>query len=127
FGNLKNLYVPNIIREDINELYKMSKNPQVTVRSRGVMEKCSYCIQRIQNARINIPPKDRNTTWPDGSVTTACQQACPTGAITFGDLNDPNSKVAKLHTLAQSYALLDPELNTKPRTRYLAKIRNPSI
>jgi len=130
FGTLQNLYVPNILREDINELVKMSKNPQVTVRSRGVMEKCTYCIQRIEAARIAIRAKTRHSgepsIWPDGTVVTACQQACPTGAIVFGDLHDKNSKVAKLCSLAQSYALLDPELNTKPRTRYLAKIRNPA-
>ena len=128
-GTRDNLYTPNLIREDINELHKMQKNPQVTVRSRGVMEKCTYCVQRIENARIEIRAENRgdanNARIADGKVVTACQQACPTDAIVFGDLNDKNSRVSKLHELAQTYGLLDPELNTKPRTQYLAKVRNP--
>ncbi|HUO08630.1 MAG TPA: TAT-variant-translocated molybdopterin oxidoreductase [Phycisphaerae bacterium] len=128
-GTRENLYTPNLIRADINELHKMSKNPQVTVRSRGVMEKCTYCVQRIENARIELRAENRgdadNVRIPDGRVVTACQQACPTDAIVFGDLNDKNSRVSKLHELAQTYGLLDPELNTKPRTQYLAKVRNP--
>jgi molybdopterin-containing oxidoreductase family iron-sulfur binding subunit len=107
----------------------MSKNPNVTLRSRGVMEKCTYCVQRIEAARIRIRAETRGSgepaTWKDGTVVTACQQACPTDAIVFGDLNDKASRVSKLHDLAQSYGLLDPELNTKPRGRYLAKVRNP--
>ncbi len=129
-GTKENLYRPNLLRDDINELQKMQKNPQVTVRSRGVMEKCTYCVQRIENARIQVLAENRgnanNARIPDGKVVTACQQACPTEAIVFGDLNDKQSRVAKLHLLAQSYGLLDPELNTKPRTVYLAKVRNPS-
>jgi molybdopterin-containing oxidoreductase family iron-sulfur binding subunit len=128
-GSKENLYTPNIIREEINELYKMSKNPNVSVRSRGVMEKCTYCVQRIEAARIRIRSETRGSgepkKWNDGTVQTACQQACPTDAIIFGDLNDKESRVAKYHALAQSYGMLDPELNTKPRTRYLAKVRNP--
>ena len=130
-GTTENLYTPNLIRADINDLHKMSKNPQVTVRSRGVMEKCTYCVQRIENARIELRAENRGNNdelsrrIPDGTVVTACQQACPTDAIVFGDLNDKNSRVSKLHELAQTYGLLDPELNTKPRTQYLAKVRNP--
>jgi molybdopterin-containing oxidoreductase family iron-sulfur binding subunit len=128
-GSKENLYTPNLIREDVNELYKMAKNPNVTLRMRGVMEKCTYCVQRIEAARIRIRAETRGAgepaNWKDGTVVTACQQACPTDAIIFGDLNDKNSRVSKYHALAQSYGLLDPELNTKPRTRYLAKVRNP--
>jgi len=128
-GTTSNLYTPNLIRADINELQKMSKNPQVTVRSRGVMEKCTYCVQRIENARIQLRAENRgnadNVRIADGKIVTACQQACPTSAIVFGDLNDKDSRVSKLHELAQSYGLLDAELNTKPRTMYLAKVRNP--
>jgi molybdopterin-containing oxidoreductase family iron-sulfur binding subunit len=131
-----NLYTPNLLRDDLNELVKMQKNPQVTVRSRGVMEKCTYCVQRIEAARIELRAENRtnadNMLFPDGSVVTACQQACPTDAIIFGDLNQdgkegrPLSRVRAMHDLAQSYGLLDPELNTKPRTQYLAKVRNPA-
>ncbi|MGN6370249.1 MAG: TAT-variant-translocated molybdopterin oxidoreductase [Phycisphaerae bacterium] len=130
-GNIENLYRPNLLRPYIGELERMQKNPQVTVRSRGVMEKCTYCVQRIENARIEIRAENRGSNneldrrIPDGRVVTACQQACPTEAIVFGDLNDKNSRVSKLHELAQTYGLLDPELNTKPRTQYLAKVRNP--
>ncbi len=129
-GTTKNLYRPNLIRDDINELHKMQKNPQVTVRSRGVMEKCTYCVQRIENARIELRAENRGSAdaarITDGKVVTACQQACPTDAIVFGDLNDKNARVTKLHELAQSYGLLDADLNTKPRTVYLAKVRNPA-
>jgi Fe-S-cluster-containing dehydrogenase component len=129
-GTKENLYTPNLLRADINELHKMQKNPQVTIRSRGVMEKCTYCVQRIENARIQLRLENRGNAdavrITDGKVVTACQQACPTEAIVFGDLNDKKSRVSVLHELAQSYGLLDPELNTKPRTVYLAKVRNPS-
>jgi MoCo/4Fe-4S cofactor protein with predicted Tat translocation signal len=99
------------------------RNPDVTVRSRGVMEKCSYCIQRIQEAKIKTEKEGRRVR--DGEILTACQQVCPTQAITFGDLNDPNSKVAKLQALPRNYGLLD-DLNTRPRTKYLAYVRNPN-
>jgi MoCo/4Fe-4S cofactor protein with predicted Tat translocation signal len=128
FGEHENLYTPNLLRRDLNELVKMQKNPQVTVRSRGVMEKCTYCVQRIEAARIDLLAQNRQAadkaSFKDGTVVTACQQACPADAIAFGDLNDKDSRVAKLHALAQGYKLLDPELNTKPRTQYLAKVRN---
>jgi molybdopterin-containing oxidoreductase family iron-sulfur binding subunit len=104
-------------------LSKMAKNPDVTVRSRGVMEKCSYCVQRIQEAKIEAELENRNLK--DGDVLTACQASCPTEAIIFGDLNDPSSRVSRLKREPLDYFLLE-ELGTKPRTSYLAKLRNPS-
>jgi MoCo/4Fe-4S cofactor protein with predicted Tat translocation signal len=98
------------------------RNPDVTVRSRGVMEKCTYCIQRIQEVKITAE-KENNRRIADGEILTACQQVCPTQAITFGDLNDPNSKVAKLAALKRNYNLLD-DINTRPRTTYLGHVRN---
>ena len=98
-----------------------ARNPDVTVRSRGVMEKCSYCVQRIQEAKISADKEGRFVR--DGEVTTACQQVCPTEAITFGNLNDKNSKVAKSQELPRKYGLLD-DLNTRPRTQYLGYVRN---
>jgi molybdopterin-containing oxidoreductase family iron-sulfur binding subunit len=103
---------------------KLMRNPEVTVRSRGVMEKCTYCIQRIQYAKIESE-KENGRRIRDGEVQTACQSACPTEAIIFGDLNDSGSRVAKLHAEKRSYALLA-ELNTRPRTTYLAALRNPN-
>ncbi|HYP74787.1 MAG TPA: TAT-variant-translocated molybdopterin oxidoreductase, partial [Polyangiaceae bacterium] len=96
-------------------------NPEVTVRSRGVMEKCTFCVQRIQNVKI----KAKNVKRPieDGEIKTACQQTCPTGAIIFGDLNDGKAQVTALQRLPRSYALLG-ELNNKPRVQYLARIKN---
>jgi MoCo/4Fe-4S cofactor protein with predicted Tat translocation signal len=100
---------------------KLGRNPDVTVRSRGVMEKCTYCIQRITRARIQSENEDRRIR--DGEIQTACQQACPADAIVFGDLNDPASRVAQLQAEIRNYALLG-ELNTRPRTTYLAAVRN---
>jgi molybdopterin-containing oxidoreductase family iron-sulfur binding subunit len=105
-----------------NQVTKMVYNPEVTVRARGVMEKCTYCVQRISTVKIAA----RNAKRPiaDGEITTACAQACAGEAIVFGDLNDPNSRVAQQHANARSYAVLE-ELNTKPRTAYLARVTNP--
>ncbi len=102
---------------------KLMRNPDVTVRSRGVMEKCTYCVQRINHARVNAKLDDRQIA--DGEVVTACQGACPTEAIVFGNINDPNSRVAKLKASPLNYGLLE-ELNTRPRTTYLAIVRNPN-
>ena len=100
----------------------LANNPDVTVRSRGVMEKCTYCTQRISAARIQASHEDRRIR--DGEVVTACQSACPTEAIVFGDLNDATSAVVAAKGSVLNYALLE-ELNTVPRTSYLARVRNP--
>ncbi len=103
--------------------FKMMRNPDVTVRSRGVMEKCTYCVQRITQHRIDSEREDRKIQ--DGELQTACQQSCPANAITFGNINDPDSRVSKLKAGARNYSLLA-DLNTRPRTTYLAEIRNPN-
>lgn len=105
------------------ETYQMMRNPDVTVRNRGVMEKCTYCVQRISTARIEAKKEGREIR--DGEVVTACQSACPAQAITFGNVNDKQSKVAQLKADPRAYGLLD-ELNTKPRTSFLAKLTNPN-
>jgi MoCo/4Fe-4S cofactor protein with predicted Tat translocation signal len=102
---------------------KNMRNPEVTMRSRGVMEKCTFCTQRIQAAKIEAEKQDRRVQ--DGEVQTACQTACPTDAIIFGDLNDPNARVAKLKKEPRNYEVLG-DLNTRPRTSYLGAIKNPS-
>jgi molybdopterin-containing oxidoreductase family iron-sulfur binding subunit len=103
---------------------KLMRNPEVTVRSRGVMEKCTYCIQRIQNGKIESE-KENGRRIRDGEIQTACQVACPTNAIVFGDLNDRGSEVAKWQHDRRNYSLLA-ELNTRPRTTYLSALRNPN-
>jgi Fe-S-cluster-containing dehydrogenase component len=103
--------------------YKLMRNPEVSVRSRGVMEKCNYCVQRIQNAKIDAEKENRRVR--DGEIVTACAAACPTDAIVFGDINDATSRVAKLKADPRNYALLA-ELNTHPRTTYLGTVRNPN-
>jgi MoCo/4Fe-4S cofactor protein with predicted Tat translocation signal len=103
--------------------YQLMRNPDVSVRSRGVMEKCTYCVQRIQSGKIQAELEDRKLR--DGEVVTACQAVCPTEAIVFGDINDPNSRVSKLKANERNYSLLS-ELNTKPRTTYLTQLKNPN-
>lgn len=108
---------------DVPETVRMQHNPNVTVRFRGVMEKCTYCVQRIQEAKIKAKNEYRKIR--DGELMTACQQTCPTGSITFGDLNNRESAVRQLARTDRRYRLLA-ELGTQPRTTYLAKIRNPN-
>ncbi len=109
--------------KDTPEVQKMANNPDVTVRSRGVMEKCTYCQQRLTRAKYTA--KLENRELRDGEVMSACQQACPAGAIVFGNINDPDSRISKIKQQNRDYRVLE-ELNIRPRTSYLAKIRNPN-
>jgi Fe-S-cluster-containing dehydrogenase component len=130
FNNAKPLDQPE------RQLVQLAINPEVTVRARGVMEKCTYCVQRIQNGKIAArtgrqpggDPTRLAASGPqplrDGAIQTACQQACPTRAIEFGDLNQAPSRVAQAHANPRAYGMLA-ELNVKPRTKYLTRIRNP--
>jgi molybdopterin-containing oxidoreductase family iron-sulfur binding subunit len=117
--------------DDEWDLLKMAKNPEVTVRQRGVMEKCTYCVQRIQRAEIAQkvkagPSGDVRLRESEGTIPkTACQQACPAQAIAFGDISDPDSTVSKWKGYGRNYAVLG-DLLTKPRTTYLARVRNPN-
>ena len=104
-----------------DKLQNLVLNPDVTVRSRGIMEKCTFCVQRIQSAKIDA--RNRGNVINDGDFATACEQACPADAITFGDLNDPQSRISRLAAGARAYRVLD-ELNVKPAVTYLKIVRN---
>jgi molybdopterin-containing oxidoreductase family iron-sulfur binding subunit len=115
---------------NMTEVEMLASNPQVTVRMRGVMEKCTYCTQRIAETRIRVKSESRAAgvaprAIKDGEILTACQQTCPANAIIFGNQLDPNSKVAKLKKQERNYAVLA-ELNVRPRTTYQARLRNPN-
>ena len=109
--------------EGDQQLQNLMVNPEVTIRSRGVMEKCTYCVQRIQNAKI-LAKNEGNRPLGDNEITVACQEACASNAIEFGDLKIKESRVAKAHANPRSYTMLE-ELNNYPRTKYLARVRNP--
>ena len=109
--------------DEVTPSLKLMRNPEVTVRPRGVMEKCTYCVQRINRARITADIENRPVGGDE--VVTACQGSCPTRAIVFGNLNDKESAVTKAKASPRNYGLLS-ELNTRPRTTYLARLRNPN-
>jgi molybdopterin-containing oxidoreductase family iron-sulfur binding subunit len=125
---LDKLYWGPVAPKETAETIKLQKNPNVTVRMRGVMEKCTFCVQRIEEAKIGARIRARDsadTKIPTGTLQTACQQACPADAIVFGDLKDEKAEVGKLRALPQNYSLLE-YLNVRPRLTYLGRIRNPN-
>jgi molybdopterin-containing oxidoreductase family iron-sulfur binding subunit len=126
---LDQLYLGPFAKKGMADSLQMSKNPNVTVRMRGVMEKCTYCIQRIEEARITQTVRagaSDKSLVPFPEVKSACQQACPSESIVFGNIKDPNSRVAKLKTEPRNYEMLK-YLNVTPRTTYLARIKNPNM
>jgi len=121
-------YVAPLTEKGAPDIVKMQKNPNVTVRMRGVMEKCTFCVQRIEEAKIAAHVRagsSANSRIPRDSFTSACAQACPSEAIVFGDIADPESRVSKLKMQDRNYRLLQ-YLNVNTRTSYLARIRNPN-
>ena len=126
--SLDKLYLGPLAPKGTEETIKLQKNPNVTVRMRGVMEKCTFCVQRIEEAKIGARVRARDSAdlgIPSGTLQTACQQACPADAIVFGDLKNEKDEVGKLRSLPQNYSLLD-YLNVGPRLTYLGRIRNPN-